>query len=663
MPLTPAQRAIIQECSKDEHASQRLIALFESIQAQEQSSTSAELRMLRNVLDAIPDRIYVKDRDSRFIMANRATWRHHQLIAESELLGKTDVDLFGEDGRAMLSVEQYLMEAGASQLNREHRLPDRPEWADRPYALITKVPLYDEQGDVIGLIGVNRDISDLKRVEEELRRNQYFAVQVTLAIPDVIFVYDLEQDATVYCNDQIVNLLGITPEAVQAMGSQFFPTLMHPEDWLRFHDHIRRYARAKDSDVLEFESRMRHANGTWRWIIHREMIFKRSESGKPIQILGVAHDITSRKEAEATVRQNETQKHALINAIPDMIAELNGAGVVLNFKPRAGTLAQVQQSQFIGRSLHAIYPSPLADELLLLTQRALITGQMQVHEYQSPYGGEWALREARIVAVDRDRAVIISRDITERKAVEQSIIERERLQTALQKEQELSLLKSRMMTRISHEFRTPLAVILASTELLWHYGARMTPERRQEHFERIHSEIDGMSEMLRSIALIMQPQSKTQLLDRKACDLGDMALNVVERMRAETAARHIIAPLIEGDLLLVPSEESSLERMISHLLLNAVKYAPAETTIDLRITRQNGRILLCVADHGIGIPREDQPRIFEPFFRGSNVGDVYGMGLGLALVKYAVDLHDGSVEVKSDVGEGTTVTVSLPASP
>jgi PAS domain S-box-containing protein len=658
MPLTAQQLALIRQASKDDDAYERLLSLFKTLEGQ--GTSALDLWMLRAVLDTIPDRIYVKDRDGRFMLANRAAWSEYDLPNEQALLGKTDIDLFPDGGQSSFEEEQQMLQNGGSIINFEYRHPERSAWSERPYVHVTKVPLHDDHGDVIGLVGVNRDITDLKRIEEELRQNQLFAVQVTLAMPDVVFVQDLVQNANIYCNDQAVNLLGYSPEQIQAMGSQFLPTVMHPEDWLRYREHARNYHQMQDSDVAEFEYRMCHADGAWRWLLSREMIFKRAPEGTPLQVLGVLRDITGHKRAEAVLRQNEAQKQALINAIPDMIIELNADGVVFNLKYHAGMAVQVSSSHYIGQTLDALYPPPLAEQLLMLTRRALATGQAQRWEYDSPLSDENTLREARIVAVDRERALIISRDITERKAMEQSLIERERLQAALQKEQELSLLKSRMMTRISHEFRTPLSVIMASTELIWHYGPRLSSAQREDHFQRIQAEIRSIAEILRSIALIMQTQPKPAALETKPCDLQPLVTNVVEQLSSEVGVQRRLHITVDGDVRLLPSDEISLQRLIYHLLLNALKYSPAESPVCLQLARQGPHIRLSVIDHGIGIPEADQPRVFEPFFRGSNVGDISGMGLGLALVKHAVEVHEGSIILESAVRRGTTVTVKLP---
>jgi signal transduction histidine kinase len=187
----------------------------------------------------------------------------------------------------------------------------------------------------------------------------------------------------------------------------------------------------------------------------------------------------------------------------------------------------------------------------------------------------------------------------------------------------------------------------------------MLPEQRQEHFERIRNEIQNMSEILKSIAFIVQAQPRQRVLPTEACDLKEMCREMVEQIRSSGGAQHRLEVTADGDVRQFPADESILHRMIHHLLLNAVRYSPIETTVCIELYRRNEYITLRVVDHGIGIPEIDQPRIFEPFYRGSNVGEVSGMGLGLAVVKHGVELHDGAIVVESAVGEGTTITIQL----
>ncbi|MBD2463204.1 PAS domain-containing protein [Oscillatoria sp. FACHB-1407] len=152
-------------------------------------------------------------------------------------------------------------------------------------------------------IVVFQNISERKRIEEQLKESQRFIKQVADATPGILYIYDLIEQHNVYINRQIGEVLGYTPDAVRAMGNTLFLTLMHPEDLASLPAHIERFDRAQDGEVIEREYRMRHANGEWRWLWSRDLVFSRTETGVPRQVLGISHDITDRKQAELVSTQ------------------------------------------------------------------------------------------------------------------------------------------------------------------------------------------------------------------------------------------------------------------------------------------------------------------------------------------------------------------------
>ncbi|RUR80780.1 hypothetical protein PCC6912_28020 [Chlorogloeopsis fritschii PCC 6912] len=152
---------------------------------------------------------------------------------------------------------------------------------------------------------VFQDIGDRKQVESQLQQSHHFIQQVADATPGLLYIYDLIEQRNVYVNCQIAEVLGYTPTQVQAMGKYLFTQLMHPDDLATLPAQIERLNKAQDGEIIELEYRMRHANGEWHWLWSRELIFARTDDGLPAQVIGISHDITERKRAEAALRQAE----------------------------------------------------------------------------------------------------------------------------------------------------------------------------------------------------------------------------------------------------------------------------------------------------------------------------------------------------------------------
>ena len=163
------------------------------------------------------------------------------------------------------------------------------------------------QGYPIEIIGYFADISDLKQAELALQESQRFIQQIAEASPNILYLYDLEEQRNVYVNREITTLLGYTPAEIQALGSAFIETLIHPEDLPRVPAQLERMRSAQDGEILEFEYRMQHRNGEWHWMYSRDAVFSRDSQGRVTQTIGAAQDVTDRKRYEAQLHQTNEE--------------------------------------------------------------------------------------------------------------------------------------------------------------------------------------------------------------------------------------------------------------------------------------------------------------------------------------------------------------------
>ena len=171
-----------------------------------------------------------------------------------------------------------------------------------------------EQGNFFTQLATFKDITECKQAEEAFAQQQVLAEkqrliqQIAESTSAVLYIFDLIEQRNVYVNRQITEILGYSPEAVQAMGAKVLPTLTHPDDLAKIAAHFQQFATTKDGEVLEIEYRMRDANGEWRWLINREIVFARTANGLPQQILGTATDITRLKTLNATLEQRVSER-------------------------------------------------------------------------------------------------------------------------------------------------------------------------------------------------------------------------------------------------------------------------------------------------------------------------------------------------------------------
>ncbi|MEY4489164.1 MAG: hypothetical protein RIQ79_1672 [Verrucomicrobiota bacterium] len=236
-----------------------------------------------------------------------------------------------------------------------------------------------------------------------------------------------------------------------------------------------------------------------------------------------------------------------------------------------------------------------------------------------------------------------------------------RLRSDLAAEREVARQQRFFTQSISHEFRTPLGVILSGVELLETYSERLPPERRTEVITEIKTHIHHMNDLIAEVLLLGRLESGRLTFHPQAASPANLCRELARQTETTTNHRnpiHVNAPdspaLLDGALLTA---------ILGNLLANAVKYSPSGRPVALDAVRSGANLVFTVRDEGIGIPEADLPRVFDPFHRCANVGDAPGSGLGLAIVQRAVNLHGGTLALESRVGAGTTITVTLPAAP
>ncbi len=257
---------------------------------------------------------------------------------------------------------------------------------------------------------------------------------------------------------------------------------------------------------------------------------------------------------------------------------------------------------------------------------------------------------------------LLRRQVSQRTAeLQAEVLERKRAQAdlnhALAAERELSELRSRFVSMVSHEFRTPLGVILSATENLDTYFERLKPEQRRQQLQHVIQATGHMAKVMEDVLLL----GRAEAMEFKPhqIELPTFCQNLANQVRTSTESRCPIrftadsVPPARGD-------EGLLRHILTNLLTNAVKYSRPGSVVDFTVGRQNGHAVFRVHDSGIGIPAADQKQLYNAFHRGQNTGEVPGTGLGLVIVKRCVELHGGQITCDSKEGRGTTFEVKLP---
>ncbi|MCC5639695.1 PAS domain S-box protein [Nostoc sp. CHAB 5844] len=270
---------------------------------QAEAQLQEQEQFLRTIYDGFPQLIFVvnvlENGEFRFAGCNSAL---EQIIGinHATIFGKTPKELHGEvEGAEVIRRYQNCVDTGTS-INYEEPLTFNSE---ETWWLTTLNPLKNSEGKTYRLVGSTLDITARKKAEAELQASQHFIQRIADSSPNLLYIFDLEEQRNVYANQEIAVLLGYSIEIIQEMGENFIPNIIHPDDLATIRHNQQKLLAANDGDIVEFEFRVRQANGQWRWLYNRETPFNRTADGKVKQMLGVSTDITERKQTEIQLQE------------------------------------------------------------------------------------------------------------------------------------------------------------------------------------------------------------------------------------------------------------------------------------------------------------------------------------------------------------------------
>lgn len=221
-------------------------------------------------------------------------------------------------------------------------------------------------------------------------------------------------------------------------------------------------------------------------------------------------------------------------------------------------------------------------------------------------------------------------------------------------------LKARILTQTSHEFRTPLAVIISASDVLQRYGDRLTSDERAARIEKIRASVRHMTDLIDDVLLFGRTDASR--FTPTPTDLAQLCALAVEQARPLAPPEVQLAAVVPATPVPALVDPFLLGQVLRGLLVNAIRYSPDGGTVTLGLFVDEDGVRIAVSDEGMGIPPDDLPRLFEPFQRAGNVGKIPGSGLGLAIARRAIDVHGGTIDAASTLGAGSTFGIRLPAS-
>ena len=234
------------------------------------------------------------------------------------------------------------------------------------------------------------------------------------------------------------------------------------------------------------------------------------------------------------------------------------------------------------------------------------------------------------------------------------------LRASMRALEEMNTLRARFVSVASHQFRTPLATILLTTENLTAYRDRMDAVKIEARLHKIRNEVNHMQALINDLLHLTHIESSGYQIRLGMCDLDADCRDIVEQFQLDPKLTHTLRYTSSSQPFIARIDPKLIREALINLISNAIKYSPPYTTVGIALAESGDKLELRVSDQGIGIPASEISNVFSPFQRGSNTNEVPGTGLGLSIVKNVVQLHGGEIEVASTVGQGTTFTITMP---
>lgn len=385
--------------------------------------------------------------------------------------------------------------------------------------------------------------------------------------------------------------------------------------------------------------------------------------------------LTQLETSKAELQKVVAFQKALLDKAGAMIISIDVNGIIQTFNPEAEKELGYKADELIGKHTPLIYTDaqllhqriknispdwktdvPLSNELFQLNKTHAILIEEDEWIFVRKDGTKFPSKVNITAMRNEDDGIIgyvaVAFDITRIKKFEED------LQQALEKEKELSELKSRFVSMASHEFRTPLSTVLSSSYLIEKYTSTADQPKREKHLQRIVSSVNMLSDILNDFLSVGKIEEGKMQVRYSQFNIKDLIITVVGDMKSSLKKKQKIWYHHEG-CQVITLDPSLLKHIVMNLISNASKFSAEGKPIDIKTVVQNDQFIFLIKDQGMGISKEDQQHLMERFFRGTNAANIQGTGLGLHIVSKYSELMNGTVQCNSELEKGTAFIITF----
>ncbi|MFZ4522667.1 MAG: PAS domain S-box protein [Bacteroidales bacterium] len=624
----------------------------------ERVKAEKELQVRESYLSAVirnhPGMFWMKDVEGKFLLMNDRNDAFLKMSGMKNLesvIGSSDFDFM-----PVKNAVAYKEEDEEVMRTREPLVREEQGWIDSAETWFEKYkfPVVNNMGEVIGVSAYSIDITERKKAESALKIQS--SAFESFALP--IVITDANGLIT-WSNTSFLKLTGYSePEIIGKTNGELVKSGTHDKEFYKAF-----WKTLRGGKVWSGELMNRKKDGT---LYPEELtitpVFDQEQ--KINSYIAISIDLTEKKVMERALRESEARWNFALEGSGDGVWDWNIVSNQVFFSRQWKFMLGFGENELSGTAdewRQLIHPDDKHELYANLEKHFRGETEVYINEHRTlckDGSYKWVLDRGKVVSrtPEGDPARIIGTctDITDRKFLEQTLRE------GIEREKELNELKSKFVSVASHEFKTPLATILATSESLLAYGERMTREQQNLRLGKIKDQVTNLNKIIEEVLYLSKLQAREVALKPEQFDIIELFSEIVEGFRTITGSSLRFTFTSEEDSIQVVLDQKQVTQILTNLLMNAVKYSGAEDEVTVEVIRDKDRVFTKVTDHGIGIPEEDVKHLFKPFYRASNAGNISGTGLGLNIVKESLNRHGGSIIVESILNEGTAFTFELP---
>jgi len=609
-----------------------------------------ESDLLRNLMNNIPDTIYFKDKESRFIRINEAQKKVLGLKNKEEATGKTDFDYFTKThASAALIDEQNIIRTGKPLIGKlEHiRLSDGTyRWVSA-----TKVPLVVEDGSIKGIVGISRDVSELKKLEEEIRESEEKYRFLFEHSPIGFFIYDTKACIT-KCNQRFVEILQSSYEKLMGLNMR----------QLNDKSILETIEKALTGKEAAFEGWYKASTSAAVIYATIKTTPLYDANKNVIGGMGLVDEITEQKKAELEIQKSENHFRSIWENSFDGMRVIDENGIIRSVNKAFCDIVKKTKDELVGNHYSIIYEEGLRNNFSLKGKENLKSKNVPVHyERHLQFWDRshvWFEVVNSFIEISDDENYLLSifRNISERKLAD------EKISIYLEELKELNKSKDKFFSIVAHDLKSPFQGLLGLSEILIEDYSEMSDEQIIQYLKMIRTTTKDVYRLIENLLEWSRLQTGRMEYKTEKQNLSQLIDGVINLIIPTASKKNLQLYNQVHRNNYVFADTNMLNSVVQNLISNAVKFTRDYGVIAISSIEKEEFLEICVADNGVGMSKKDVGKIFkmDEHFSTKGTKDELGTGLGLLLCKELVEKHGGNIWVESELDKGTKFRFTIP---